>query len=209
MRLSEKTQKIYASYEDRYDKDWQDATAELQEELVTSYLTELLNKNQDDNKNQTTTNDKEDNKLRIETTATTQNQNTPKRHSGNKRARNEEGEEAAAEEEDEEEEEQGKGKATTTKKIVPTLAQVEDVLLQLRRAQWDYPDDTDIKNIPLYVKYNRARRGELKAGDRAPDVPLVRFELTKDKEVNLLPTSLLAQSTAEDRPMMVCAGSYT
>lgn len=176
MRLSEKTQKIYASLEDRYDKDWQDATAELQEELVTEFLTELLRTLQ---------------KVRTEKKKVRAEQKNKAR--GRKRKQ---------EEKDDEDEYQEEAPT-------PTREHVKDVLLQLRRAQYDYPNDEDIKNIPLYVKYNRARRGNLKPGDLAPDVPLVAYTITTGGKAQLAPTTLWAQNTKSDRPMVVMAGSYT
>jgi hypothetical protein len=51
--------------------------------------------------------------------------------------------------------------------------EMEDALLCLRCATQIYPD---LKDIPLYVRYNRARSGDLKIGDSAPDVPVVQLD---------------------------------
>lgn len=54
----------------------------------------------------------------------------------------------------------------------------------LREAALRHPE------VAFWVKYNRARRGNLKVGDAAPDVPLRRA-------IDGGETSLLAQPTAE------------
>lgn len=50
---------------------------------------------------------------------------------------------------------------------------MEDALLCLRCATQIYPD---LQTIPLYVKYNRARDGDLQVGDIAPDVTVVQLD---------------------------------
>ncbi|CAF0719577.1 unnamed protein product [Rotaria sp. Silwood1] len=50
--------------------------------------------------------------------------------------------------------------------------EMDDALLCLRCATQIYPD---LKHIPLYVQYNRARDGDLKIGDIAPNVPVVQL----------------------------------
>jgi len=77
----------------------------------------------------------------------------------------------------------------------------------LRSAAMRYPD------IAHWVKYNRARRGNLKVGDTAPDVPL-RCARTCD------PTTLLANKVqhlnnsrdlkeVQKKPIVVFAGSLS
>lgn len=77
----------------------------------------------------------------------------------------------------------------------------------LRSAAMRYPD------IAHWVKYNRARRGHLKVGDAAPDVPL-RCATTCD------PTTLLTHKAQHDsdsrglkgrqkKPIVVFAGSLS
>lgn len=46
----------------------------------------------------------------------------------------------------------------------------------LRSVQTLFKDDEELMNIPLYIKYNRARRGILKKGDSYVDVPLIDFK---------------------------------
>jgi hypothetical protein len=51
--------------------------------------------------------------------------------------------------------------------------EMEDALLCLRCATQIYPD---LNDIPLYVRYNRARDGDLQLGDIAPNVPVVQLD---------------------------------
>ena len=51
--------------------------------------------------------------------------------------------------------------------------EMDDALLCLRCATQMYPD---LKNIPLYIRYNRAREGDLQLGDVVPDVPVVQLD---------------------------------
>ena len=65
------------------------------------------------------------------------------------------------------------------------------------------------KGISLYVKHNRAREGNLKVGDDAPDVPLVRVGVGGGAcAVKLDETSLLALQRS-DRPLVVIGGSIS
>ncbi len=58
--------------------------------------------------------------------------------------------------------------------------------------------------ISLYVKYNRAREGELKVGAKAPDVQLVSIE----KDGSTCKKSLLSLQK-DDRPLVIIAGSLS
>ncbi|CAF1332586.1 unnamed protein product, partial [Adineta steineri] len=51
--------------------------------------------------------------------------------------------------------------------------EMNDALLCLRCATQIYPD---LKDIPLYTKYNRARDGDLQVGDIAPNVPVIHLD---------------------------------
>lgn len=51
--------------------------------------------------------------------------------------------------------------------------EMNDALLCLRCATQIYPD---LKSIPLYVQYNRARDGDLQIGDVAPNIPVVELD---------------------------------
>jgi hypothetical protein len=74
--------------------------------------------------------------------------------------------------------------------------EMDDALLCLRCATQIYPD---LKGIPLYVRYNRARDGDLQVGDIAPDVPVVQL----DGQENNLFDGLKASST------VLISGSYS
>jgi len=56
--------------------------------------------------------------------------------------------------------------------------------------------------IAFWVKYNRARKGLLRVGDAATDVPLIR---TKDG----CATTLLAGGRDSSKPLVVAAGSMS
>jgi hypothetical protein len=68
----------------------------------------------------------------------------------------------------------------------------------LRTATQIYPD---LKDIPLYVKYNRARRGRLQEGMEMPNVKLIEVE-----SGNLV---LLGDLCHKMMPTVLVAGSYT
>jgi hypothetical protein len=69
----------------------------------------------------------------------------------------------------------------------------------LRCAVSMFPNDQEIREIPFYVKYNRAEQGMLSVGDQCPDVTLATLE---GKLVQL-------HSTMSDQPLVLVAGSYT
>ena len=50
--------------------------------------------------------------------------------------------------------------------------EIKWALFQLRTATQVHPD---LSEIPLYVKYNRAKRGNLKVGDSPPPIPTFRM----------------------------------
>lgn len=60
--------------------------------------------------------------------------------------------------------------------------------------------------IAFWVKYNRARRGDLKVGDVAPDVPL--FRALDNESASLLAMPSAGGSNAPKR-IVVVAGSYS
>ena len=70
----------------------------------------------------------------------------------------------------------------------------------LRQAALRHPE------IAFWVKYNRARRGDLKVGDVAPDVPLCRA--VDGESTSLLAMPLTGESSAAKR-IVVVAGSYS
>jgi hypothetical protein len=71
---------------------------------------------------------------------------------------------------------------------------MEEALLCLRCATTIYPD---LKCIPLYVRYNRARDGDLKIGDVTPDVPVIKLNGEESHlfdDLKPLPTVLIGGS---------------
>lgn len=74
--------------------------------------------------------------------------------------------------------------------------EMDDALLCLRCATQIY---SDLKDIPLYVKYNRARDGDLQIGDSVPNVPVINL----DGEEKQLFDELKSSST------VLISGSYS
>lgn len=73
-------------------------------------------------------------------------------------------------------------------------------LREMRTGGYDFPDT--VGKVQIYKKYNRARQGELKRHNPAPDAPLVTLDGTC--------TSLHALAlAAHPRPLVVVAGSYS
>jgi hypothetical protein len=74
-----------------------------------------------------------------------------------------------------------------------------------------YPEDDEIKNIPLYSKYNRARDGDLQQGDQLIDVQLC----SPDNENEKISLSSFYRQECEKRkisegsPFVILAGSIT
>lgn len=66
----------------------------------------------------------------------------------------------------------------------------------LREAALRNPD------LAHWVKYNRARRGGLKVGDTAPDVPVRRAATCEE-------TTLLSSSSDSGKPVVIAAGSLS
>ena len=70
----------------------------------------------------------------------------------------------------------------------------------LRSAHQLYANDNEFHNLSLYVRHNRAKKGNLRLRDAAVDVEL----LTMTSES----VSLLSLCTP-NRPLLIIAGSYT
>lgn len=84
---------------------------------------------------------------------------------------------------------------------------IEWALVQLRTACVVYPD---LAHIPLYVKYNRARRGELLVGDLAPNIVLkTPYPYPDDinDDVNLL--GVAGMAAVNNKPLLICATSWS
>lgn len=80
---------------------------------------------------------------------------------------------------------------------IDSAEELETALYELRTAAFRHPE---LASIPLYVRYNRARDGDLKEGDIIPHIPL----LTLDGG----PLSL-SQLEEKGRPLVLFAGSIT
>jgi hypothetical protein len=74
--------------------------------------------------------------------------------------------------------------------------EMDDALLCLRCATQMYPD---LKTIPLYIKYNRARDGDLQIGDTIPDVPVIQLDGKESQLFDGLKSS----------PTILISGSYS
>jgi hypothetical protein len=83
-----------------------------------------------------------------------------------------------------------------------TAVFLEQCLYAIRSPQVFYPDDSIFHEISLYRKYNRARRGELKVGVEAPNVPLLSLHSTTEIQLH----DLIDQSA---KPVCLIAGSYS
>jgi len=83
---------------------------------------------------------------------------------------------------------------------------MQAALLALRTATQRYPE---FASIPLYVKYNRARHGNLKCGDAVPDVPLVSPSFTGSGEGKLTTTLYSVMKQQPNVPWCIFAGSRT
>lgn len=80
--------------------------------------------------------------------------------------------------------------------------QEADALYQLRASVVGPYSDPDLAAIPLYVRFQRARRGDLVAPCAAPDVKLY------DVGANKASTTLLSQAKP-GRPLFVVSGSWS
>lgn len=80
------------------------------------------------------------------------------------------------------------------------IENIEYGLTNLRVAHLLYPDEKDFKEIPLYVKYNRCRQGDMKCGDTVPNITF--------KHLNGNLTSL-SDFYHSDKPLVIIGGSYT
>lgn len=81
------------------------------------------------------------------------------------------------------------------------IADIEYGLTNLRLAHLLYPDEHDFKQIPLYVKYNRCRQGNLNCGDFIQrNIPFKHLsgELTS-----------LSNFYQKGKPLVIISGSYT
>ena len=81
-------------------------------------------------------------------------------------------------------------------------ARMAAALFVLRAAAQLFPDDPEMRTIPLQVRHNRARCGHLCEGDVRVDVPLYSMERRSTC------VTMLSKACA-DLPTLVVAGSFT
>lgn len=74
--------------------------------------------------------------------------------------------------------------------------EMEQALFSLRCATQIYPD---LKDIPLYVRHNRARNGDLQEGQLAPNVPIVQLTGEEGQLFDGL----------DSKPTVLISGSYS
>lgn len=80
----------------------------------------------------------------------------------------------------------------------------------LRCCEALWPDHADtFQRLSHYRRFNRARRGELRAGDAVPDVPLGSLEGEDEVADTTLSVVLGARSAAAAMPTLIVAGSYS
>lgn len=95
---------------------------------------------------------------------------------------------------------------TTLTNAVDSEALLQNALGVLRTAWQRYPNDPDFRTIPLYVRYNRARMGTLRPGDRLPDnIALVHVEDGVTQDLH----SAWFSQTECTKPLLIIASSWT
>ena len=72
----------------------------------------------------------------------------------------------------------------------------------MRSAPEKYKDDPEFRQVPLYVKYNRAQDGDLKEGDVAPNTKVMDLQ---GNECDLLDQT----SNGIEKPVVLIGGSYS
>lgn len=55
---------------------------------------------------------------------------------------------------------------------------------RLRRARYIYPDNPKFKE-PVYVRENKARKGDLKVGDDVPEIKIHKMDLNNDHVIDI------------------------
>mmetsp|Transcript_47123 Transcript_47123/g.52685 ORF Transcript_47123/g.52685 Transcript_47123/m.52685 type:complete len:122 (-) Transcript_47123:505-870(-) len=89
--------------------------------------------------------------------------------------------------------------ATMVQKEVLTEFNIEPT----EKALLAYRNAANNHGISLYVKYNRARKGDLRVGMAAPDVSLVSIDSGLAERTTLL------SYQRSDRPLIIVAGSIS
>lgn len=80
-------------------------------------------------------------------------------------------------------------------------------LFELRCAAQLYPEEKEFREIPLYVKYNRAKHCSVRVGSAVPDLPLTQVTLNPDGPPRT--SSLREVCCGNGLPTLVMAGSYS
>lgn len=83
--------------------------------------------------------------------------------------------------------------------VVQEFGLQTDAVHFLQTAQSLYPEESFFREVPLYVKYNRARNGPLHVGAKVQDVPIVQLDGTR--------TPLLMLGGNGRRPLVLIGGS--
>ena len=89
-----------------------------------------------------------------------------------------------------------------------TMQQVfrmNEYLKALHNARWQMRDDPELNALTVYQRQDRSRRGSLRVGDAAPDVPLLRPTPTGAETE---PASVLSMMRPQ-RPLVLVCGSVS
>lgn len=84
--------------------------------------------------------------------------------------------------------------------VVREFGWPDDTVQALRRARQHFPDDPFFAEVPIYVRFNRARNGPLSPGSVVPNVLVHRWDG--------VPQSLLALGGLT-APLVIVAGSFS
>ena len=91
-------------------------------------------------------------------------------------------------------------------------------LEMLRSASYLYPNDKDIMDSVYYLKYNRAREGELKIGDKYPNIESLLFFNSGNNKFESISLSNIVKmgnynndhnDDSNDKPCVIISGSMT
>lgn len=80
----------------------------------------------------------------------------------------------------------------------PSHLHVKQALIALHNARFEYAHDPTVNDLTVYQRRDRSRRGALRLGDTAPDVPLFTIKVE--------PTSL-AKYDSWNKPLVLVVGS--
>jgi len=105
------------------------------------------------------------------------------------------------------------------------FSNIQETVTWIRTAPAIYPECPEVKKIPHYQKFNRARDGELRVGDIIPDAGVSSLNGTKISLYNYIDdifsnekctTEYMLRSVentegklSSRKPVVICAGSYS